>query len=124
MSMVDLKMSKKEMKDEAQPSLANQNPYPWGARINLDTDELKKLGIDEKNLPKVGDEVAISAVGRVASVSEDETTNGYRCTVSIQIEQMDLGAEVSEDVAGDKASAAEASATEGKSIMHSTYRGR
>lgn len=130
MALVDLKMSKKDMKEESQPSVADQNPYPYGLRINLDTDELEKLGITEKNLPAVGDEIHIEAVGSVCSVSEDDTASGgYRCGVSIQIEMMELKNEGPEDgdesAAEEEAEDAEAGETEGRSktVMHSTYRG-
>lgn len=126
MSLVDLKMSKKELKAESQPSLADQNPYPYGTRISLDTDELAKLGITVKNLPKVGDAMAIDAVGTVVSVSEDETaSNGYRCSVQIQIEQMELNAADVDDAGGDAAVQAESTTVHGSnSVMRSTYRNR
>ena len=128
MALVDLKMSKKDMQEETQPAVADQNPYPYGLRLSLDTDELAKLGITEKNLPAVGDEIHIAAVGEVASVSEDETASGgYRCCVTVQIQMMDMRNEGQEEgeesVAEEEAENAEAASVGGKTIMHSTYRG-
>ena len=129
MALVDLKMSKKDMQEEAQPAVADQSPYPYGLRINLDTDELAKLGITEKNLPMVGDEFHIEAVGHVCAVSEDDTASGgYRCSVSIQIEMMELeneGQEQGEESASEEeAEEAEAGEVEGaNTVMRSTYRG-
>jgi hypothetical protein len=127
MSMVSMKMSKKEMKAETEPSLANENPYPYGLRISLDTDELEKLGITVKNLPKVGDAMSITATGCIVSVSEDETAgNGYRCSVQIQIEEMALENEGGEESAADELgeSAENTTVHATRSVIRSTYRGR
>ena len=131
MALIDLKMSKKDMAEEASPvSAENQNPYPYGACLHLDTDELEKLKI--KELPTVGDEYHIRAVGRVTSVSSNESLGGERRVLDIQIEMMELThedeAEAEPDsVAEEEAEDAENSAVSGaktRTIMHSTYRGR
>jgi len=131
MALIDLKMSKKDMAEEASPvSAENQNPYPYGACLHLDTDELEKLKI--KELPAVGDEYHIRAVGRVTSVSSNESVGGERRVLDIQIEMMELThedeAEAEPDsVAEEEAEDAENSAVSGaktRTIMHSTYRGR
>lgn len=126
MALTDMKMSKKEIREDAIPSPAGQNPYPYGLRINLDTDELAKLGITAANLPDVGDGFMINARGTVTSVSEDETVgNGYRCSVSIQIEAMELTEDEGADDADELGEAAEATTVHAtKTVMHSTYRGR
>jgi hypothetical protein len=123
MSLVSLKMSKKDRQAEMQPSPADQNPYPYGARLSLDTDELKKLGITAKNLPEVGEYYHIEARGCITSVSQDNN----RISVGIQIEDMALADEdAAEDEAEDRAKGAESGAVGGKAktLLTSAYRGK
>ena len=131
MALVDLKMSKADMAEEASPT-HDQSPYPYGACLNLDTDELAKLGITSKNLPKVGDEYHIRAIGKVTRVSENETEGAdYSCGVGIQITMMELTHETeepgeSDSVMEEEAEDAEAGAVGGKTktMLHNSYRGR
>lgn len=131
MALIDLKMSKADMAEESSPaSPENQNPYPYGACLHLDTDELEKLGVDK--LPQVGDEYHIRAVGRVTSVSSNESLGGKAENMSVQIEMMELvhedEAEAEPDsVAEEEAEDAENAQVTGgakRTIMHTTYRGR
>lgn len=124
--LVDLKLTKKDMAEEASPE---QNPYPYGVCLNLDTDELAKLGITSANLPEVGDEYHVVAVGKVTRVSENETEGSdYSCGLGIQITAMELTPESQggsdDDEAGESAVRAESQVTGGKSVVHSAYRGR
>lgn len=128
MPLVDLKMSKKDMAEEASPT-ASQNPYPWGTQLTLDRDELEKLGITK--LPAVGDECHIRAVGEITSVSENDSGNGKDRSVRIQIQMMDLRQEEgvegeTEDVASEEAEDAEAGAVsnKAKSVITNAYRGK
>ena len=127
MALVDLKMSKKDMAEEASPT-ANQNPYPYGACIHLDTDELDKLGV--KELPDVGDEYHIRAIGRVTSVSSNDSGNGEQSGLSIQITMLELvhedeAAAEADSVAEEEAEDAENKAVGGaKTVVHNAYRGR
>jgi len=128
-SLVDLKMTKKDMAEEASPAY-QQNPYPSGAALNLDTDELAKLGITSKNLPEVGDEYHIRAIGKVTRVSENETEGSdYSCGLCIQITSLELNHEDEEpgemeDVASEEAEDAESGAVAPKTVLRSTYRGK
>ena len=48
--MISMKRTPEEVKEEkkaAAVNLPSENEYPWGLRINLENDEIKKLGIDE-----------------------------------------------------------------------------
>lgn len=126
MALVDLKMSKQDMAEEASPE-AIQNPYPYGICLTLDTDELDKLGITK--LPGVGDEYHIRAVGEVTSVSENDTGNGQERSVRVQIQMMEMRHEdeaegETEDVASEEAENAEATAVGGKAktLMTNAYR--
>lgn len=68
--------------------------YPYGLVINLDSDELDKLGLTE--LPKVGTEIPITVKVRVTRVmaAEEENSKGdsdERRNMSLQITDMALG---------------------------------
>ncbi len=68
--------------------------YPWGLEIRLEKDELAKLGINEANLPGVGGLMTMAAYARVVSVRVEKMRGGdNEVCVSLQIEQMELGAE-------------------------------
>lgn len=121
MSLVDLKLTKKEMNEEAQSS--DMPSYPYGAQINLDTDELEKLGIGSDNLPAVGAEYHIRAVGKVTRISENETEGSdYSCGLCIQITAIELTPEINEDFASEESEDAERSEFGPKTMVHSTYR--
>lgn len=65
--------------------------YGWGTQMNLDHDDLEKLGIAGTH--KVGHEVAIHARARVTSASEhDDETGGKRRSMSLQVTHMGVGA--------------------------------
>jgi len=62
--------------------------YSYGLRIRLEKEELEKLGVEE--LPEVGDELHIQAVGMVCSVSSNkysEKDDGHVC-VEVQLTHM------------------------------------
>lgn len=103
--MVDMKLTPKEVKEEkAEAKAYEPPPYPWGLCIRLEKDELDKLKLAA--LPNVGDEVHITAVGRVTGVSSAmRDQNDEDKTVSIQITMLELANEGAED--GDESAKAE-----------------
>jgi hypothetical protein len=86
--MADMKRSPMTEK----PSLGLVNPsrdtYGYGTAVTLDADALKKLGI--KELPEVGDEYHIVAVGKVTSTAKNASENNESTRVEIQLTHMDL----------------------------------
>jgi hypothetical protein len=60
--------SKRKKGAEVAPS-SHEEEYPYNTRMDLDHDQLEKLGIAE--LPKVGQGVHIHAKAKVHSVSEE-----------------------------------------------------
>ena len=68
---MDLKLIDMKREDEKGPEevamSGSPSPYPYGLCINLGKDEMDKLGITD--LPKVGQEYHIFAVGQVNSVA-------------------------------------------------------
>ena len=68
--------------------------YPWGLCLNLESDELDKLGLT--NLPKVGTEMPITATVKVTRVSQSASENGGKeadehRSVSLQITAIAIG---------------------------------
>lgn len=83
------------MLTEAQCCHEEEKPrYPWGLEIRLEREELAKLGISESNLPQIGALMKMAAYARVTSVRVEKMQGGgNEVCVSLQIEQMELGAE-------------------------------
>ena len=85
--LISMKKDKKKENKES-PSMAPDSPgevYPYGLRLRLENDELKKLGITE--LPEVGKVCKIEAEGVVESVSSshNKDSEGPRKSVEVQI---------------------------------------
>lgn len=64
----------------------DQPVYPWGLSISLCDAELEKLGLDAEC--DVGDLLDARCMMRVTSVSQNETTDGKRCRIELQIIMM------------------------------------
>lgn len=124
MALVDLKRTKEDKAEEATEVAAGPSgdDYPYGTCLNLDTDELDKLGISK--LPEVGDEYHIHAIGKVTRVSSSATegqdeSNG----ISVQITMMEMVHE-DEEPGEVETPAAEEAEERGNTILASTYRGK
>lgn len=95
---ISMKRSAKDKrKDMGEPCAVDAiaPDYPWGLTINLDTDELEKLGI-AKSLPNVGDKFTIMAKVVVTTVSQTASTrtsgaHDDRKQVSYQITDIAMG---------------------------------
>jgi hypothetical protein len=89
-------------KKYAEPSVVGGDRplYPWGLTVTLDREALEALGLVD-NLPKVGSTMKLEARVDVVSVSENESTDGKNCSVSLQITELGL-APVKDDDAGDR----------------------
>lgn len=99
--MIDMAKTPEEIKEDiaetAMPVAAPDKvpSYPWGLCITLDEDSLAKLGIDEKELPDVGDMIHLFAMAKVTSASqnerEDKDGNKTVCKrIELQITHMGL----------------------------------
>jgi hypothetical protein len=87
--MIDMKMTAEEAKEQSTSCDVERNPYPYGLRINLDDDALKKLGIT--TLPAVGSKLNFSAVAEVCSTSAYQDNGGEAETsISLQITGMEV----------------------------------
>ena len=121
--LIDMKMSQADMKaDAVLAAPGERDPYPYGLVLQLDTDELDKLGI--KDLPEIGQEYHIMAVGKVTRVSssasegQDEESRG----ISVQITMMCVD---TEPMAGEEKSTPKAERRErpASSVMSNSYGG-
>jgi len=89
--LVSMKMSAKEQKAQAEPGLAAKEDrprYPWGLTVRLDTEALKKLGIDE--LPAPGEKYLLIAKVDVVSVSSNASEGGSNKNMELQITDLCL----------------------------------
>lgn len=100
MTMIDMKMSPEEAKEQTEPSALTAPKYPYGLSICLDDESLKKLGLTA--LPVVGSKVSFNAVAEVCSTSQYQDQSGEAETsLSLQITGMEIisGAQPSADAA-------------------------
>jgi hypothetical protein len=63
--------------------------YPYGLRIELSDESMKKLGLE--SLPTVGTKMELHAIVVVERASQNETKEGKRQDMSLQITDMELG---------------------------------
>lgn len=85
--MSELKSMKIEPSDAEklygpQTVMSEQPKYPYGLVITLDNTAVEKLGID---LPKVGEKMMIEAKVEVLRVSAEDTKDGMKKDVQLQI---------------------------------------
>ncbi len=74
--MTDMKRTAKERKENNSPMKTGEDDYPYGLSIRLDHHSLKKLGMHEGKLPKVGSKIKIHAHAHVKSTSESSRDGG------------------------------------------------
>jgi hypothetical protein len=69
--------------EEAMPMMQDTPVYPYGLSICLCNDELEKLGLDASC--EVGDMITMECLAKVTSVSKNDTTEGTKTRVELQI---------------------------------------
>lgn len=90
MKMVNMKTSKKEMKDttvQAMPEMGDKDEYPYCLRIHLGDDELKKLKFKPKD-HKVGETGTMQVKYKITSLETRETDQGESNDACFQITDM------------------------------------
>lgn len=88
-------MAKSESAAETTPLMPQENKYPYGLQITLDTESLQKLGVDHSDW-EIGDVFPLDILAKVVSKSANESENGGNyCSVSLQITH--IGAEEAEE---------------------------
>lgn len=79
--LTDMKRTKADKKAESAKydgHKLGEDDYPYGLSIRLDHHSLKKLGMDEGQLPKVGSKLKIHAHAHVKSAGENSRDNGHK----------------------------------------------
>lgn len=89
MAMINMKQKaeREEMPGEVE---MDEPKYPYGLCINLDKEQLDKLGITA--LPQLGAQMTIMAKAYVKSTSAYETQGGKDMSIGLQITDMEIGA--------------------------------
>lgn len=89
MSLIDMSLSIQEKKEMAEPTAITDRPdFPYGLKIHLGPEEMKKLGLD---VPKVGETMGLVASVEVTDVSSNKGEDDVRQTsMSLQITGMRL----------------------------------
>jgi len=101
--MVSMKLSGKEATAEVPMAKSESPAYPYGLRIELGDEAMKKLGLSE--LPNVGEKLSLIATVVVERVAHNETKEGgSRQDMSLQITEMCLGDHEKEDEEKDESS--------------------
>ena len=88
MELISLKRDKKAVEEKAtdMPVDVNQDEYPYGLRITLDGDTLKKLGIDDATKHDVDEPGMLHAKYLIKRVSKSKDDYGNNKTESQSIE--------------------------------------
>lgn len=96
--LIDMAITPKEMKEEyGAPGLAatpSTPIYPYGLCISLCNDELELLDLGNDCEP--GDMMHMECIAKVTSVSKNDTTDGTKTRVELQIMGMALNPEAHE----------------------------
>lgn len=106
MKLASMERTAKEKKAMAEmydgPAKVTGPDFPYGLCLSLGKDELKKVGITE--LPEVGDEYTIVAIGKVTRVSQNASEQADTMSCDFQITDLALeeGSEPGEDDDGDE----------------------
>lgn len=89
--LTDMKLSAKKGKLATTPEVATSSPpYPWGLRINLENEALKKLDMTVKDFG-IGTRMLMQCQVEVVSVSEFEELKGRKDrSIGLQIIKMAL----------------------------------
>jgi hypothetical protein len=89
MAMINMKQAPEREEKPGEVEM-DEPKYPYGLCINLDKDQLDKLGITA--LPQVGATMMITAKAYVKSTSAYETQGGKDMSIGLQITDMEIGA--------------------------------
>lgn len=83
--MINLKLTKSEKESECDIGM-DDNPYPYGTRINIDDEHLAALNLNAK----IGDTVEIRAKAEVVSMSAHEDADADKPHKSMSFQLTDI----------------------------------
>lgn len=99
--LVDMARSAEEMKDVGGPiSMPNTPLYDYGLTLRLSHETLEKLDLDADDVD-AGDLLDFRAMAKVTSVSKNDTGDGEKCSVELQIVMMGIPENESTEYDGD-----------------------
>lgn len=86
--MIDMKIPKKKIKNGCQP-VAVTSGYPYGLKLNLENEQIKKLGLDIEDL-KIGQKVMVIGEAEISNISSYTESDGRKnLSIGLQIMKMD-----------------------------------
>jgi hypothetical protein len=85
---VNLKLDPASKRTLMEPAQPEPPQYPWGTRLTLDDEVLKKLGLDK--LPEVGAELVVYGMAKAVAVRSDATEHGGSRSVELQITDLSV----------------------------------
>jgi hypothetical protein len=101
MAYVDLKKTPMEQEEKANPSVAQENVYPYGCSFSFDDETLSKLGLDcEDEDCQVGNYLEFKVLAEVTGHNSHDTGAGKKHCLNLQATHIDLigdGAEESHE---------------------------
>jgi hypothetical protein len=86
--MIDMRMSKKDMKDDTMPATVGppEGPrYPYDLKICVEDDNIKALSLDDMN---VGDKVTLVCDCEIVEMSKRDDEYGKKRTCRLQIQKI------------------------------------
>ena len=99
--MTDLALTDEEKMDSELPCVPMDRPkYPYGLGLCFDQTVLDKLSLDIKDA-NVGDVIDIRAFATITAISQNDSADGPRNRVELQIEKIALENEATESTEED-----------------------
>lgn len=90
--MIDMKLNQDQSPTLLGASAGEHDgpQYPYGLRITLDGETLKRLAIGEGNLPQVGKRLALKGLAEVVEVCKEQGQTRAEYCVELQITTLEL----------------------------------
>lgn len=101
MKLKNMKLTKEQREQElSSPIALGKETYPYGLRLHLDEESIKKLGLDE--LPAVGKKLVLYAKVEVQSASIHEHKDGKNRMLDLQITDLCVEEETKDSARAEK----------------------
>lgn len=94
-NMTSMKLTSEEKK-HSDLAVHTDREYPWGLQINLEKESLEKLSMDLKD---IGTELTFKIITTVTDISQNLSESDSHKTMGIQITDMELISNDSNDAA-------------------------
>ena len=87
--LIDMKRKIKEMEQPVEIKSSSKESYPYGLRVSLEKEELKKLGIKLTDY-NVGDKVDLLSNATITSISSNESEGHESNRIGFELREMNL----------------------------------